>query len=82
LLIVVSFILQVAPSFLALPEARQTIRRSPISVLGVNLTKIRFVQGYDEFLGLTGMKNSDTIQYTANRICRGGTQIFPTEEED
>ncbi|KAN0124536.1 hypothetical protein V8E52_002185 [Russula decolorans] len=55
----------VAPSFLALPEARQTIRRSPISVLGVNLTKI-----------------SDTIQYTANRICRGGTQIFPTEEED
>ena len=82
LLIVVSFILQVAPSFLALPEARQGIRRRPISVFGVNLTKIRFVQGYDEFLGLTNMKISDTIQYTANRICSGGTQIFPTKEEE
>lgn len=38
-------ILQVAPSFLALPEASQRNRRKPISVLGVNLTKIRFVEG-------------------------------------
>jgi hypothetical protein len=52
LLIVVSFILQVAPSFLALPEASRGIRRKPISVCGVNLTKIRFVQGYNEFFGL------------------------------
>jgi len=51
LLIVVSFIPQVAPSFLALPEAIRG-RRKPISVCGVNLTKIRFVQGYNEFFGL------------------------------
>ncbi|KAI0285051.1 hypothetical protein BGY98DRAFT_946887 [Russula aff. rugulosa BPL654] len=42
----------VAPSFLALPEASRSIRRKPISVCGVNFTKIRFVQGYDEFLSL------------------------------
>ena len=47
-----SFILQVAPSFRALPEASQGIRRKPISVYGVNLTKIRFVQGRNEFPGL------------------------------
>jgi hypothetical protein len=52
LLIIVSFILQVAPSFLALPEARRTIRRKPISVCGVNLTRIGFVQSCNEFLGI------------------------------
>ncbi|KAF8505495.1 hypothetical protein F5888DRAFT_1649584 [Russula emetica] len=42
----------VAPSFLALPEASRGIRRKPVSVFGVNLTNIRFVQGHNEFLGL------------------------------
>lgn len=40
------FILQVAASFLSLPEAKRGVTSKSVHVCGVNFTKIRFVPSY------------------------------------
>jgi hypothetical protein len=75
-------ILQVAASFLSLPEAKRGVTPKSVQVYGVNFTKIRFVPKLHSKIVsclTTGMEISDKVHRVVDKFCTGGTQIFQVE---